>query len=78
MRRLTGWEKSKRGCCYCTEAIQRRVNTGNGMTIEKTVACQHNECPYHELDNCRSFRQYLLSQEKATAKLKNMLIMSKR
>lgn len=40
----------KRGCTYCADYIDSK--------------CIHKECPYHELDNVKSYEEYLRKAKK--------------
>ena len=50
-RKLTQEEKKKRGCIYCADCVEEK-------------RCIHTECPYHELDDFRSYKEYMDSLEK--------------
>lgn len=43
-------EYVKRGCYYCADYIDRE--------------CIHEKCPYHELDNVKSYNEYLKKAKK--------------
>lgn len=55
MRLLQNKERTQRGCIYCTESTPQD-------TDEKQIRrkyCPHNKCPYHELDDVKSYTEYL-------------------
>lgn len=77
-RLLFDREKVKRGCRYCADAITGKVKTGadsrgNTMYCEKVKYCPYIECPYRELDKCKSFAAYLKQMEKKYGTVAKML-----
>ena len=44
----------KRGCDYCADMVMIKKNGG-----ENTHGCIHMKCPYHELDNYKTYDEYL-------------------
>lgn len=52
MRELLQNEIAKRGCRYCAD--KERVLGG-----AKVSHCPHDECPYRELDNVKSYGEYI-------------------
>lgn len=54
MRRIKLDCKHKRGCGYCLEYIPSR-KVGNTVTKSK---CPHDVCPYHEMDNVKTYDEY--------------------
>lgn len=67
MRRLDKKEVGLRGCPYCTDCVQRHTSG-----IPRRF-CPYDECPYHELDQYKSYRHYLRS----TTNILNVLIKPK-
>ena len=77
-RLLFDREKVKRGCRYCADVIVIKVKTGadsrgNTLYCEKAKYCPYPECPYRELDKCRSFVAYLKQMEKKYGTVAKML-----
>lgn len=69
-------EKTKRGCCYCADAIIGKVRIGSKrekLFREVPKYCPHPECPYHELDYYQSFFAYLKKMEKMYGSAAKML-----
>ena len=56
MRRLKYFDVNKRGCLYCTDCTH-----GSGKQTE----CQHDRCPYHELDKVKSYGEYIRKTSKS-------------
>ena len=56
MRRLKTREMDKRGCLYCADCTH-----GSGTN----TSCAHNECPYHELDNVKTYGEYMAKTNKS-------------
>lgn len=52
MRELTQGEILKRGCRYCADK-QRMLD------CRKISHCPYEECPYHELDNVKTYGEYI-------------------
>lgn len=52
MRLLNSSQTLKRGCADCTHVLS--VYCGNIR-----YACSFSECPYHELDRCETYKDYL-------------------
>ena len=59
MRALGKAEKDKRGCLYCLE-FKGSTNRGR---------CEHDECPYRELDDYETYEDYFKSQSTDLASL---------
>ena len=59
MRTMPFYEKKKRGCLYCNDAIMTRSENGSAYKVE----CPHEECPYHVLDKYASFKEFLASKD---------------
>lgn len=83
MRYLYDSEKVKRGCRYCADAIRKKVRTGTrldggAMEVESVKYCPYKQCPYHELDKCRSFAAYLKMMEKKYGTVAQMLDIRKK
>ncbi len=55
MRRIHNAERKQRGCNYCAHAIPPEQD---GRSY-KCRACPFDECPYHELDEVKSYSHYL-------------------
>ena len=77
-RYLFDREKVRRGCRYCADAIIIKVKTGsdsngNPLYCEKVKYCPDPECPYHELDKCKSFAAYLKRMEEKYGTVAKML-----
>lgn len=60
MRSVTYKDKLQRGCVYCLD-YQKRKYLGVWLWV-----CIHNKCPYRELDEFRTYRQYLISKGDTT------------
>ena len=52
MRRLKKAEQDQRGCHYCYDVIPPKYKFENRK-------CPNEECPYHELDNVKTYGEYL-------------------
>lgn len=50
MRKIHNEDNVKRGCRYCADSIKPEG---------KIRVCPHEECPYHELDNYKTYHDYL-------------------
>lgn len=50
MRKIHNEDARKRGCRWCADSVKPEG---------KLRKCPYDECPYHELDNCESFNEYL-------------------
>lgn len=55
MRKLRKKEKERRGCRYCEDLTESHIIKGKFVP----AGCPHKECPYHELDNVKSYDKYL-------------------
>ena len=55
MRELHKEEIEKRGCEFCADAMPPD-NGGKGHVQRQ---CPHEKCPNHELDNVKSYKEYL-------------------
>ena len=53
MRHLTNSELTQRGCAYCAHIKSEKIN---GIMAK---FCPFGECPYHELDEHKSYLDYL-------------------
>jgi hypothetical protein len=51
-RRLRKTEQEQRGCQYCMYMLPPRFKNENRR-------CPYKECPYHELDNVKTYGEYL-------------------
>jgi hypothetical protein len=56
VRRITHNEMSKRGCLYCADC-----ECGSGKHTE----CRYHKCPYHELDNVKTYGEYIQKSNKS-------------
>ena len=56
MRKLSHGEMIKRGCLYCEDCSH-----GSG----KYTGCKHSECPYHELDDVKTYGEYIQKTNKS-------------
>ncbi len=55
MRTVRKREKEQRGCMYCEDWVE-------GFEIKGKYipgGCKHTQCPYHEMDNEKSYDEYL-------------------
>lgn len=59
MRTMPFYEKKKRGCLYCTDAIVTKSEQERICKVE----CPHDECPYHVLDKYKSYKEFLASKD---------------
>lgn len=50
LRKIHNGEALKRGCRYCADSVKK-----DG----KIRRCIHEECPYHELDEFKTYHDYL-------------------
>ena len=55
MRKIHLDRKHKRGCAYCLDLIPWEKK-GNKVRLSK---CPYDECPYHELDNVKTYDEYV-------------------
>lgn len=62
MRVVTKKEIKKRGCYYCLDYVKKK----------RGKVCIHHECPYHELDKYRKYKDYL-KNEAPTIDLRKLL-----
>ena len=53
MRRVKDCNPNKRGCHFCADTVKRKTD---GFCVQKL--CIHNKCPYHELDDVKSYMEY--------------------
>jgi hypothetical protein len=60
MRYLTKREIYKRGCIYCLDKSQ--VHDHRGGVISQ---CPYDKCPYHELDNVKTYGEYIQKTNKS-------------
>lgn len=53
-------EIKQRGCPICADAIALKGPNchGSGAPSSKSYGCPYSECPYHELDNIKSYQEY--------------------
>lgn len=77
-RFLFSREKVQRGCRYCADVVFVRKKTGIGvgntpMYVDVAKYCPYPECPYRELDKCKSFAAYLKQMEKEHGTVARML-----
>ena len=56
MQEVDNLMKKQRGCFYCLDYQKRRYKG-----VRKRV-CIHDQCPYHELDKHKSYREYLKNE----------------
>lgn len=75
MRFVKNAERSKRGCAYCTDTERVFHQKKNGKKKFR-MACIHNKCPYHELDNVNTYGEYIRSYgtDSVSALLKALLL----
>ena len=52
MRKLKQNEIFKRGCAFCLDMIPPPRKNQNRW-------CSHDKCPYHELDDAKTYGEYL-------------------
>lgn len=59
MRYVKRAEQKQRGCEWCidTQRTYKRIKTTGKMNIR--MSCIHDKCPYHELDNVKTYSEYL-------------------
>lgn len=57
MRLLNKKEVKKRGCIHCTDFKCKRNRYGYFQF------CEHNKCPYNELDKYKSYNDFLEAEE---------------
>lgn len=55
MRRLKPSEVEKRGCRFCADKASDKHYS----------YCLHEECPYHELDNVKTYGEYIQKTNKS-------------
>ena len=70
-------EKEQRGCCYCADAIVGVLRVDKNkksqpVFVEEAKYCPYSKCPYHELDNCSSYTEWLKKQDKQEATVKKL------
>ena len=56
MRELHNDEIRQRGCIYCTDMVKKKV-----MGLNRKH-CPYAECPYHELDEFKTYNEYIKSK----------------
>jgi hypothetical protein len=61
MRILTWKEKNKRGCLDCADMV---ITLSKDDARVRCRACIHDVCPYHELDQFDTYKQFLKSDRK--------------
>lgn len=59
MRLVPTYEKKKRGCIECLDAVPRYGADGRTAGVE----CPHAECPYHVLDKYDTYEKYMASED---------------
>ena len=57
MRALSNQERKKRGCNYCNDVDAKK----HGMVWK--VECPFDECPYHALDNHKTYEEFMESDD---------------
>ena len=56
MRKLHNSDYRQRGCVYCNDTVRKRRRNADK---KYRIHCIHDECPYHELDNIKSYYEYM-------------------
>lgn len=59
MRHVKNVERKQRGCEWCIDTVRtyKRIRTTGKTNIR--MCCIHEKCPYHELDNVKTYSEYL-------------------
>ena len=57
MRTVPNFEKKKRGCIYCKDAVRKM--RGKGWR----EFCPFDKCPYHVLDNHKTYEEFMASED---------------
>ena len=57
MRKVTRYEKTKRGCECCIDAERKRRGKGYGFF------CPHDTCPHHALDKYDTYEEFMASKD---------------
>ena len=55
MRVLHNKERTQRGCIWCADVVP--TNTDDNLTRRRK--CPHDVCPYHELDDVKTYDEYM-------------------
>lgn len=72
MRFITKKEHQQRGCAFCTDVQSTRgmqYDGNNKGLYAKGRACPYNECPYHEMDEYTSYKEFCAALEEECSKL---------
>ena len=56
MRPIHDGERKQRGCSYCKDLVLQDI-TWNKKYKQRN--CPHEKCPYHELDDIKTYKEYL-------------------
>ena len=67
MRILSTAEQNKRGCRYCLY-VARVKGQVNGQEIVRRIACPAERCPFRELDEHKTYTDYLKTYGAQTLK----------
>ena len=65
MKALDKKEMKQRGCVHCTEMKRKKRKGGN--------FCKYSQCPFHELDGYKDYRDFLDSEESKIPNLEKLL-----
>lgn len=61
MRYIKNVERKKRGCEWCIDTVRKYTKIRTTGKTNIRMQCIHKKCPYHELDNVKSYTEYLRS-----------------
>jgi hypothetical protein len=56
MRKLHRDEMYKRGCIYCLDVVKKKTYG------QRETMCPFDKCPYDELDEFRTYNEYIKSK----------------
>lgn len=57
MRSIVDCNQNKRGCYLCADVVKMKFMR-NGKYVVTAKCCPYDKCPYHELDNVKSYSEY--------------------
>lgn len=69
MKLLDKKEMKQRGCIHCTEMKRKKYKS----CVENFNFCKYSQCPFHELDGYKDYRDYLDSEESKIPNLEKLL-----
>ena len=61
MRPFTDKENRQRGCDFCAD----KMRMYDAKKRHNVNLCPHDKCPYHELDNVKTYGEYIQNTDKS-------------